>query len=76
MRKLLAAGTAMALGAGLVIGAGKMTIDQLEKNKSMKLKLEFFKPWKGLSWAKFELVETSPGKTQVSWYQAPPAPGR
>ncbi|MBY0554384.1 SRPBCC family protein [bacterium] len=52
---------------GEVIGSGKMTIEQLEANKTVKIKLEFFKPWKSLSAVTFNIQSESADKTKVTW---------
>lgn len=52
---------------GEVIGSGKMTIVELEKNQRVKMKLEFFKPWKSEADAIFEVENRGADKCEVTW---------
>lgn len=52
---------------GEVIGSGQMTINDLQKDKSVKMKLEFFAPWKSLAEALFEISEISATQSKVTW---------
>ncbi len=52
---------------GEVIGSGRMTITELEKDRLMSMKLEFFTPWKSVSEATFTLTDVSSGKSEVTW---------
>ncbi len=52
---------------GDVIGSGKMTIEHLEGSKIVKIKLEFFKPWKSVSAVTFKITEKDPNNCEVTW---------
>lgn len=52
---------------GEVIGSGKMTIEQLETNQKVHIKLEFFTPWKSVSSVTFSIQSEGADKTKVSW---------
>jgi predicted transcriptional regulator YdeE len=52
---------------GEVIGAGRMTLVNLQKDRRVESKLEFFVPFKNEGSANFELSETGPGRCQVTW---------
>lgn len=52
---------------GEVIGSGRMTIEELKKDKSVKMKLEFFTPWKSVAEAHFEISEISSTQSQITW---------
>jgi predicted transcriptional regulator YdeE len=52
---------------GEVIGSGKMTIAELQDNNLVKMKLEFFKPWKSVADVSFQITETDPNHCNVTW---------
>lgn len=52
---------------GEVIGSGKMTIELLETNQKVHIKLEFFKPWKSLSTVTFDIRNEGAHSTKVTW---------
>lgn len=52
---------------GDVTGSGKITIAELEKNQKVLMSLEFFKPWKSIAQATFEIKALSPDKCLVIW---------
>lgn len=52
---------------GEVIGSGRMTIEELKTNQLMKMKLEFFTPFKNIGHALFEIKEISSQQSQVTW---------
>lgn len=52
---------------GDVIGAGKMTIQHLNPNQRIELKLEFIKPWKNFASVVFQIEKTNSDETLVTW---------
>nr|WP_295902485.1 SRPBCC family protein [uncultured Bdellovibrio sp.] len=52
---------------GEVIGSGRMTIVDLQKNQLMKMNLEFFTPWKSFAEAIFDIKEVSAQQCKVTW---------
>ena len=48
-------------------GSGKQTITEINQNQSLKIDLEFYKPFEGTASSDFTFVNTSPNKTKVSW---------
>lgn len=52
---------------GEVVGSGKMLVTQLELNKSVSMKLEFFKPWKSIAEVQFEIFSVDLKTTKVIW---------
>ncbi len=61
-QKLTYSGPASGIGASVAwegnskVGAGRMTILESRPNELVRIKLEFFKPFKGLSTADFSLT--------------------
>lgn len=49
------------------IGSGRMTILDCRPHEFIRIKLEFFKPFKGLSTAEFTFVPQGDDQTQVTW---------
>jgi predicted transcriptional regulator YdeE len=52
---------------GEVIGSGRMSLSYLEKNKTVKMKLEFLKPWKILADVTFSIEEKNKEQCEVVW---------
>jgi hypothetical protein len=48
------------------VGEGRMTIERSEAPAVIRLKLEFFKPWKATNATTFSF-ETVPGGTKITW---------
>jgi hypothetical protein len=49
------------------VGQGRMTILDCRPSEFVRIKLEFFKPFKGLSTAEFNFVPQGDRETQVTW---------
>lgn len=49
------------------VGQGRMTILECRPTEFIRIKLEFFKPFKGLSTAEFTFVPQGDHQTQVTW---------
>jgi Polyketide cyclase / dehydrase and lipid transport len=54
-------------GSPLISGEGKITITDLQPNRSVEHQLEFTKPRKGKARSVFTLTETNKATTTVSW---------
>jgi effector-binding domain-containing protein len=52
---------------GEVIGEGQMTITQLEDDKTVEMKIEFFAPWKSVARSVFEISYLSVDECRVTW---------
>ena len=52
---------------GELIGSGKMTLETLEKNQKVILRLEFLKPFKSLAQAVFDIEAMGPSQSRVTW---------
>lgn len=52
---------------GDVIGEGQMTLQDAIDKKSVKLQIEFFKPWKSVSPVVWDLNELGPEKCEFKW---------
>ncbi len=71
-QKLTYSGPEAGIGASVAwegnskVGAGRMTILESKPNELVRIKLEFFKPFKGLSTADFDLTPET-GGTRVTW---------
>jgi len=65
-------GATSGVGAGFTwdgnhnVGAGKMTIVESRPPTVVRIKLDFYKPFPGTSWAEFNLVPQG-SQTMVSW---------
>ena len=52
---------------GEVIGSGEMSVIGLQKNKSVSMQLEFFKPFTSTAAVQFTIESASPNVSTVSW---------
>jgi predicted transcriptional regulator YdeE len=52
---------------GEVMGAGKMSLIKLDPSKKIEISIEFFRPWKSISTAIFDITEQSPNLCTVTW---------
>lgn len=52
---------------GEVVGAGKLTITELQQNKMVGMTIEFFKPWKNIAEVNFVIEAMGAQHTKLTW---------